>query len=111
MHSYYVYILTDYTKSVLYIGVTNDLPRRIEEHFQYKSEKTFTGKYYCYWLVYFEEFKYIDQAIAREKQLKGWTRSRKIRLIESDNPTWIFYNTQICATWPPPQKDPSLRSG
>jgi putative endonuclease len=72
---------------VLYIGVTNDLYRRIEEHKSCEI-KGFTQKYNCDKLVYFEAFDYIEDAIAREKQLKNWKREWKNKLIETTNPDW-----------------------
>ena len=85
MH-YYVYILTNQSRT-LYIGVTNNLERRILEH-RSKINPGFTKKYNISLLVYFEVFNYIRQAIQREKMLKGWKRSKKIKLIESENPYW-----------------------
>ena len=84
---YYVYLLTNKTNNVLYIGVTNDLTRRIREH---KSEEIegFTKKYHVHKLVYFEEYSEVNDAINREKQLKRWKRSKKNELIESKNPRW-----------------------
>ena len=84
--TYYTYIMASRSR-VLYIGVTNDLRRRVNEH---KKAITpgFTAKYRVNRLVYFEEFTWILDAIAREKELKGWKRSRKTSLIESRNPTW-----------------------
>ena len=87
MKQYYVYILTNKSNRVLYIGVTNDLARRILEHKQ-KRIKGFTQKYNCTKLVYFEETKYIHDALRREKQLKNWHRAWKIDLITEDNPNW-----------------------
>ena len=85
---YYVYILTNKTDAVMYIGITNDLRRRLCEH---KNEhiEGFTKKYHVHKLVYFEEFPDVNYAIAREKQLKGWTRAKKNSLVESKNPNWI----------------------
>lgn len=76
---YYVYILTNKTNAVIYIGVTNDLSRRLYEH---KNEQIdgFTKKYHIHKLVYFEEYSEINAAIAREKQLKRWVRVKKINL-------------------------------
>ncbi len=76
---YYVYILTNKTYAVMYIGVTNDLHRRLYEH---KNEQIegFTKKYHIHKLVYFEEYSEINDAIAREKQLKHWTREKRIGL-------------------------------
>src|SRR5215472_1019504 len=83
---YFIYILTNRTRT-LYIGVTNDLVRRVYEH-RSGDIPGFTSKYKIHRLVYFEEFLDIRQAIAREKEIKGWLRSRKIQLIESVNPAW-----------------------
>lgn len=87
MNSYYVYILTNKTTSVLYIGVTNDLIRRVYEH-KNKLIKGFTSKYNVERLVYFENTGDITVAISREKQLKGWTRIKKEALIKNINPLW-----------------------
>ena len=83
---YWVYIMASLSR-VLYIGVTNDLDRRVQEHKQ-SLVAGFTQKYHVNRLVYFEEFPDIRDAIAREKELKGWVRSRKIALIEKQNPIW-----------------------
>ena len=85
--NYYVYIITNKHNTVLYIGVTNDLHRRLYEH---KSEQLdgFTKKYHINKLVYYEEYSDVDYAIAREKQLKHWLRSKKDSLIETQNPNW-----------------------
>ena len=85
----YVYILTNPTKTVLYTGVTNDLPRRLYEHSSGRGEAgKFTGRYQADLLVYFELCPNAMQAIAREKQLKGWTRSKKDALISAFYPEW-----------------------
>src|SRR6266849_6189371 len=85
MRTYYVYIMASRSR-VLYTGVTNDLVRRVDEH---KRSLTpgFTSRYHITRLVYFEDFGDVRDAIAREKQLKGWVRSRKIQLIEGKPPT------------------------
>jgi len=83
-NTYYTYIMSSSNNSTLYIGVTNDLERRVAEH-KSGSGSVFTRKYHCHKLVYFEAFSDIDQAIAREKQLKGWKRERKDALIDSVN--------------------------
>lgn len=83
---FYVYILASLS-GTLYIGITNDLARRVYEHKE-GLISSFTVKYRVDRLVYFETFKYVGNAIAREKQLKGWRRARKIQLIESANPSW-----------------------
>lgn len=85
-NTYYVYIITNKSKT-LYIGVTNNLKRRIYEH-KSKLINGFTKKYNVSQLVYFEETPNIRSAITREKQLKGWARSKKISLIEYLNPSW-----------------------
>ena len=86
---YHVYLTTNPRKSVLYTGITNDLQRRIDEHYQNRGlPKTFAGRYYCYLLIYFETFAEPQPAIDREKQIKGWTRAKKEALIASINPNW-----------------------
>lgn len=84
---YCVYILTNKTNTVLYIGVTNDLRRRLYEHKNGQIEG-FTEKYHAYKLVYYEKYSEIHEAIVREKQLKRWTRAKKNGLIEMKNPNW-----------------------
>ena len=86
-NTYYVYILTNWNHRVMYIGVTNDLRRRVYEHKQEIIEG-FTKKYHVHKLVYFESCGEIKDAIAREKQLKGWTRERKNELVKKANPMW-----------------------
>ena len=86
MHIYYVYIMASRSR-VLYVGVTNDLARRVHEHKQ-GLVPGFTSKYRVHRLVYFEKFADISEAIAREKAIKGWKRSRKVSLVEVRNPTW-----------------------
>jgi len=84
---HYVYILTNWSNKVLYTGVTNNLERRLYEH-KNKSVKGFTEKFNINKLVYFDSTTDIKAAIAREKQIKGWTRNKKNDLIESINPQW-----------------------
>jgi len=86
-HQYYIYILSNKKNGTLYIGVTNDLERRVFEH-KNKLIKGFTKKYGLNKLVYFESHQFIDDAIKREKQLKNWNRQWKIALIEENNPNW-----------------------
>ena len=86
-NTYYTYIMSSNNNSTLYIGVTNDLERRVAEH-KSGSGSVFTRKYHCHKLVYFETFSDIEKAIAREKQLKGWSRKRKNELINRRNPEW-----------------------
>ena len=76
IHQYWIYIMANTTRRVIYIGVTNDLYRRYIEH-RNGIIKGFTDKYKCHDLIYFEEFKFIEEAIAREKELKGWKREKK----------------------------------
>ena len=92
MKHYYVYILTNKTNRVLYIGITNNLVRRVWEHKE-KLVPGFTAKYKVTKLVYYEVFNSPEEAIAREKQLKGWLRSKKIELINRFNPEWrdLYY--------------------
>jgi putative endonuclease len=87
-------MLTNRGKTVLYTGVTNDLKRRLSEHAQ-SSPRSFTGKYKCYYLIYWEWFQFVEDAIAREKEIKGWNRSKKEVLIARLNPNWDFLNDQI----------------
>ena len=94
-HNYFVYILANYQKTVLYVGVTNDLEIRIAQHIEGNNIKSFTYKYKCYHLVYYERFQYINDAIDREKELKGWSRMKKNALIESENREWQFLNDEI----------------
>ena len=84
---YCVYILTNRYNTVLYIGVTNDLVRRLYEH-KHNLVPGFTSKYRVHKLVYFETTNDVRAAIEREKQLKGWNRARKNKLVESRNPAW-----------------------
>ena len=86
MHQYYVYIMSSPSRT-LYTGMTNDLQRRVYEHKQ-KLIPGFTASYNISSLVYFEETSDVKSAIAREKQIKGWTRAKKIALIESTNSQW-----------------------
>ena len=84
---YYVYMITNYTNKSLYIGVTNNIYRRLDEHSK-KKANGFTSHYNIYKLVYVESTPDISAAIAREKQLKKWSRAKKERLINTQNPEW-----------------------
>ncbi|TWO31944.1 GIY-YIG nuclease family protein [Seonamhaeicola sediminis] len=86
-HNYWVYVITNKPKGVLYIGVTAGLDDRMERHVEGRGS-LFTSKYKLKMLVYYEEFQYIEEAIKREKQLKNWHREWKVNLIESVNPNW-----------------------
>lgn len=95
MKRYYVYILTNINKTVLYTGVTNNLDRRLIEH---KNDalglkRTFAGKYNCIYLVYFEEYQFARIAISREKEIKSLNRAKKEVLINTLNPEWNFLNS------------------
>lgn len=92
---YYVYILASQRNGTLYIGVTNDLVRRVYEHKQ-KFVEGFTKEYNVHMLVYYEMTESVESAINREKQLKKWNREWKLRLIEKQNPDWKdLYSTII----------------
>ncbi len=97
-HIYYVYITTNKNKTVLYTGVTNDLRRRLAAHEEsaipFKS-KSFAGQYNAYFLIYYESFADVKAAIAREKEIKGWRRSKKEDLIKTVNPDLKFLNDEI----------------
>ncbi len=93
MKYYYVYILASKPRGTLYIGMTNDLVRRVYEHKEGLVEG-FTKKYKVHALVYYQQCEDIESVIQREKQLKAWHREWKIKLIEETNPTWKdLYNT------------------
>ncbi len=91
---HYVYIMTNRNKNVLYIGVTNNLKRRVNEH-EIGLDNGFSKKYNCHYLIYFEEFISINNAIKREKEIKGWRREKKDNLIASANPQLTFLNDTI----------------
>jgi putative endonuclease len=93
MREYYVYILTNISQT-LYIGVTNDLQRRIHEH-RVGLGSEFTRKYHVHQLVYYESTNNVSTAIEREKELKSWRRSRKLDLIREKNPEW----KDLAAEW------------
>jgi putative endonuclease len=91
MKRYYVYITTNPRKTTLYIGVTNDIRRRLAEHYTDKgNEAHFASKYHCYNLIFFEIFDDINMAISREKYLKSLSRKKKEDLIKESNPQWKF---------------------
>ena len=93
-HNYFVYIITNKNKTVLYTGVTNDLERRVFEH-ELGSIRGFSQKYNCKYLIYYEYFTFIEEAIKREKQIKKWRREKKEFLINTRNPEWQFLNEDI----------------
>nr|WP_321231186.1 GIY-YIG nuclease family protein [uncultured Psychroserpens sp.] len=86
-HQYYLYLLASKKNGTLYIGVSNDLERRMFEH-KNKLVEGFTSKYNVDKLMYFESFQYVNDAIQREKNMKKWKRQWKIDVIEKDNPNW-----------------------
>ncbi len=95
-HNYFVYITTNYNKTTLYIGVTNNIEKRLYQHKQnIDNAETFAGKYHCYNLLYFDRFEFIEHAIKREKEIKKWRREKKNNLISSFNPEWRFLNDDI----------------
>ena len=91
---YYVYLLTNQNNKVLYVGVTNDLHRRLYEHKNEMAEG-FTKRYHLYKLVYYEEYSSPDEAIEREKQLKRWVRAKKNWLVERENPRWVDLTEEL----------------
>ncbi|MEY8849134.1 GIY-YIG nuclease family protein [Psychroserpens sp. XS_ASV72] len=93
-HQYYVYILSNKKNGTLYIGMTNNLERRIFEH-KNKLVDGFSKKYRLNILIYYELFHQVNDAIKREKQLKNWNRQWKIDLIENTNPAW----TDLASKW------------
>ena len=86
-HNYYVYVLTNWNNKVMYIGMTNDLTRRISEHVN-KTLDGFTSKYNVHKLVYFEYTNDVNAAIKREKEIKKWRREKKNSLVSAKNPEW-----------------------
>ena len=95
IYNFYVYILTNKAKTVLYTGVTNNLKRRLEEHNEKLNTKSFTAKYNLNYLIYYEKYGWIQQAIAREKEIKLLRRDLKLELIKEFNPNIEFLNNQF----------------
>ena len=96
-NTYYVYIITNLYKTVNYVGVTNNLKRRLQEHTN-GSIVSFSTRYKCKYLVYYEKYADILIAIAREKEIKKWGKRKKTILIEKQNPEWDFLNESIMIT-------------
>jgi putative endonuclease len=95
-HNYYVYILTNKNKTVLYTGITNELKERLYFHCNTEANsKAFTAKFKCFYLIYYERYEDVNTAIDREKQIKGWKRDKKETLIKEFNPEWKFLNNDI----------------
>ncbi len=90
-HNYFIYIATNKNKTVLYLGVTNDLQRRIFEH-ENGIVPGFSKRYNCQFLIYYEHFQEIEEAISREKEIKKWRREKKEKLINNFNHEWNFLN-------------------
>ena len=84
---YYVYILTNWNNKVMYVGMTNNLERRMYEH-RHKLVQGFTAKYNVHKLIYYEETQDVHAALAREKEIKKWRREKKNLLVQGSNPTW-----------------------
>lgn len=85
--NFFVHIVTNPGKTVLYTDMTNDLYTRIKQHYENRGDaKTFAGRYFCYHLIYFERHYTANAAIDREKEIKGWSRSKKLNLIKATNP-------------------------
>lgn len=93
-HTYYIYIITNKSKTVFYTGVTNNLRIRLSQHKEKitSNSKNFTSKYNVEFLLYYEKFTWIQEAIIREKEIKGWTRDKKLELIKTINPDLDFLN-------------------
>ena len=93
---YFVYIVTNKTKAVIYTGITKDLKRRLHEHYEQRGRlDSFSARYHTYNLLYFEHFRYVRDAIAREKEIKGWRREKKLNLIKTVNPSLVFLNNNL----------------
>ncbi len=95
MTNYYVYILTNRNKSVLYVGFTNNLQVRLQQHVTNYNAESFTARYSCHWLVFYEIQQSAEQGINREKEIKGWRREKKLALISEFNPEWRFLNDDV----------------
>ena len=95
-YAFYVYILSNPGRTVLYIGFTENMVRRLQEHIDNKgTKKSFAGKYNCTDIIYYEVYQYVNDAIGREKQLKKWSRSKKELLIKGHNPTLSSLNREF----------------
>ena len=95
IYNFYVYILTNKAKTVLYTGVTNNLRRRLEEHNEKLNPNSFSAKYNLNYLIYYEKYGWIQQAIAREKEIKLLRRDLKLELIKEFNPKMEFLNNRF----------------
>ena len=96
-HTYYVYIITNKYRSTYYVGMTNNLNLRLQQHKENieKGIKTFDSRYNIEFLVYYEKFTWVQQAILREKEIKGWRREKKLELIRAFNENFEFLNNRF----------------
>jgi len=95
-YSFYIYIVSNPSRTVLYIGFTNNLTRRLWQHINSKGDKLkFATKYYCNELIFYEIYQYVSEALEREKQFKRWSRKKKEVLINSFNPSWNNLNARF----------------
>ncbi len=92
IYNFYVYILTNKSRKVLYTGVTNNLQQRLKQHVEKLNPSSFTSKYNVNFLIYYEKFGWIQEAIQREKELKNLSRMKKLDLIRDFNPNMEFLN-------------------
>ncbi|HBX66133.1 MAG: endonuclease [Balneola sp.] len=107
----YTYIVTNPGRKVLYVGVTNDLRRRIVEHYLERgSQKSFAGRYYCFNLIWYDSFPSMHEAIQAEKRIKGKKRKWKEDLVSQINPSWNFLNKEVLGEWPPNKTQPPKSS-
>ncbi|WP_017729804.1 GIY-YIG nuclease family protein [Nafulsella turpanensis] len=96
-HNYYIYFLMNSAKTGFYTGVTNGLRNCLDQHFSERGErrKPLQEKYFCFHLVYWERHPNVLDAIRKEKEIKGWRREKKVKLIEDFNPEWKFLNGEV----------------
>ena len=92
IYNCYVYILTNKNRTVLYTGVTNNLHRRLDEHFNNQNPQSFSSRYNTKYLIYYQKFGWIQLAIEREKEIKNLSREKKLKLIRNFNPNLEFFN-------------------
>lgn len=97
-HGGTVYIMTNKLRTVIYVGVTADLPARIREHEHHVYKNSFTARYHCVYCIWYEHYPTIMQAIAREKEIKKWRREKKNQLIQTVNPNWEN-RSPLIKTW------------
>ena len=98
---FYTYMLTNFEKTVIYIGFTNNLGIRLVEHWLGLKDNAFTNHYNVHYLIWFEETTYVLNAIAKEKELKALFREKKEAIISEFNPEWRFLNEEVLGSWPP----------